>query len=256
MVARERLRIAFGHYCHETLLSVFSNRPIFLFTGLREPVSCAVSGYHHVNAVRALAGREPVSAEAYLEAHANPMSTEILRCFPSLANPHGALWQRARAALSMFDFIYATERFAADAATLFDILEFPRGPVGSENVSDARQLPAELREFVKAGSEAIRANDREFLGEDMRLWEAMQPYLSRPWVRGVFAEARWAIDRGAFMRGLPSPAEALDTFCARERIFMVHEFSEIGRLPALRASLERRVGAAQDLLARIADYET
>jgi hypothetical protein len=206
MVARERLRIVFGHYCHENLLSVFADRPLFLFTGLREPVACAISRYRHLNVVRAEARREPLSAEAFLEGNVNPMCGEILRCFPSLADQRGPLWQKARAALSLFDFIYTTERFDLDVAVLFDVLEIVGGRVAPENVSDRRALPDETTRYVMAECATIRASDREFLGEDMRLWEAMQPFLSRAWLRVALAGIHSAADcrhgRWRWMRSL------------------------------------------------------
>ena len=251
IVARERLRIVFGHYCHETLLSVFSGRPVFLFTGLREPLACAISGYRQVNAVRAQAGREPQSAAEYLETHADPICAEILRCFPSVASRRGATWHRARAALSLFDFVYATEQFDAHAASLFAVLDIPSAPMASDNVSAARPLAPEFAAFVKNGCREIHARDREFLGEDMRLWEAMQPHMGHPWMRAHFASEPWALDRDAFAASLPPREAALDAFCARERDFMLHEFDELGRLPALRASLATRIANAQAVLARL-----
>ena len=122
IVEIDRLRIVFGHYCHETLLSVFAHRSLFLFTGLREPVACAVSRYRQANAVQALAGRAPISAEAWLADHANPACAEVLRCMPTLGDRPGALWQRARHVLGLFDFVYDTDHFDVHAMVLLDVL--------------------------------------------------------------------------------------------------------------------------------------
>ncbi|MBV9813170.1 MAG: hypothetical protein JO326_10470, partial [Acetobacteraceae bacterium] len=145
-----RLRMVFGHYCHETLLSVFRDRPIFLFTGLREPIACAVSGYRQVGVVCAAAGRSPPAPADYLAERANPICAEILRAFPSVANRPGPLWERARAALSLFDFIYTTENFDADAATIFAVLDVPPTSLARDNVFEERELPRDVEREILA----------------------------------------------------------------------------------------------------------
>lgn len=254
IVSRDRLRIVFGHYCHESLLGVFADRPVFLFTGLREPLACAVSGYRQVNAVRAQAGRPPVSAAEFLDGHADPICSEILRCFPTVAAMPGPVWARARSALSLFDFIYSTESFAADAAVLFAVLDLPPLAVASDNVSGSRRWAKEFHAYVDAEAAAIPRRARECLAGDVHLWESAKPYLGQAWVRDRTALEAWAIDRDAFTARLPRGEEATRTFRDLERGYLVHEFDQLGRLGDLRRSLEAQVESSQGLLSRIAAY--
>jgi hypothetical protein len=251
IVDRDRLRIVFGHYCHETLLSVFAHRKIFFFTGLREPVACAISGYRQVNAVRAQSGRPPMPARAYLENYTNPICTEVLRCFPTLANRPGALWERCRAALSLFDFIYETENFSTDVETLIAVLDIPPVKVENDNVSDERAVAPDVARAVSAGCEEIRASARTFIADDLMLFAAMRPHMGRPWMRRELEPASWVLDRADHLASLPKPGEALAQFCDRERDFTAHEFEELGALAALRTSLQARIRIASDMLERL-----
>jgi hypothetical protein len=251
IVDRDRLRIVFGHYCHETLLSVFAHRKIFFFTGLREPVACVISGYRQVNAVRAQSGRSPLPARDYLETYANPMCNEVLRCFPTLADGPGALWERARAALSLFDFIYETETFSSDVETLIAVLDIPTVKIESDNLSDQRAVAPDVARFISAGCEEIRASARTFIADDLRLYAAMRPHMGRPWMRRELQPASWVLDRADYTAALPKSAEALARFCDRERDFTAHEFEELGAIAALRASLQARIRLASDMLERL-----
>jgi hypothetical protein len=247
----ERLRIVFGHYCHETLLSVFAHRRPYFFTGLREPIERAISGLRQVNAVQVQAGRPLVTAARYLAAHPNPICNELLRCFPSLAAGPGALWEKARAALSLFDLVTDTARFADHAQAVLAVIDTPAREVARDNVSIDKQWPAEAELFMEAECLQLRRGAETHLAEDIRLYDEMAPLLGRPRLRAHIADLPWAIDRAAFVAALPPPDVARARFRAREREFMLAEFAELGLLPELRAWLLARAEEADGMARRI-----
>jgi hypothetical protein len=247
----ERLRIVFGHYCHETLLSVFAHRPIFLFTGLRDPLERAVSGFRQANAVRAQAGRPPIDAAGYLASQRNPICAEVLRCFPSLASGPAPPWRKAQAALSLFDLVTDTAHFDVHGRAVLAVIDGPARDIVRDNISGERPLPAATNAFVRAECERLRADAEPHLGEDMRLYRAIQPWLGRADLRADIAGAPWAIDRAAFVAGLPQPDQARAAFCAFEQDFMLAEFDELGKLAELRGWLEARAAEAEAMARRI-----
>ena len=247
----ERLRIMFGHYCHETLLSVFAHRPVYLFTGLREPVARAVSGYRQVNAVRAQAGREPVDADSYLASHRNPICAEVLRCFPSLACHPGAPWEQVRAALSLFDLVTSTEQFAVHARHVLAVIDGPARDIVSDNMSDEKSVSPATEQFVRAECDRLREQAGAHLGEDIRVYREIRPLLGKADLRANVAGAGWALDRADFVRHLPDPPAAREIFCAREQEFMLAEFDELGRLADLQTWLSARAAEAIALTGRI-----
>jgi hypothetical protein len=247
----ERLRIVMGHYCHESLLSVFAHRPVFLFTGLREPVSRAISGYRQVSAVCAQAGRPPPSAASYLSAHRDPICTEILRAFPSLSGGPAPLWEKARAALSLFDLVTDTDGFSDQARAILAVIDGPARAIVNDNVSDEKRLPPEMERVVRAETALLAAQTETHLADDLRLYRVMAPLLGQPDLRARLAGEAWALDRAAFVAGLPPPDMARAAFAAREADFMLAEFAELGRLPELRAWLQARATEAAALARRI-----
>jgi hypothetical protein len=247
----ERLRVVFGHYCHETLLSVFAERPLYLFTGLRDPLERAVSGLRQANAVRAQAGRKPLDAAAYLAGQRNPICAEILRCFPSLAAGAAPMWQKARAALSLFDLVTEAEHFDDHAAAILAVIDGPAREVVRDNISGEKHLPPAIARFVAEQCDILREQAPAHLGDDILLHAAIRPLLGRPRLRRHIADAPWALNREAFIAGLPPPEAARRIFCAREADFMLAEFDELGRLAELRTWLESRSDEATAMARRI-----
>lgn len=247
----ERLRIVFGHYFHETLLSVFVDRPVYLFTGLRDPVERAVSGLRQVNAVAAQHGRPPVDAARFLATHPNPFCTEILRAFPSMAPDSTPPWQKARAALSLFDLITATERFDTHALKVLAVIDGPARAIVADNISAEKALPPGTERFIGRECEKLRECAEDHLADDIRLYRDFAPLLGKPDLRANIAACDWALDRSAFIAGLPAPAEAKRRFAARETEFMLAEFAELGQLTELRAWLCQRAMEADRVARRI-----
>jgi hypothetical protein len=247
----ERLRVVFGHYFHETLLAVFSDRPVYLFTGLRNPVERAVSGLRQVNAVAARHGRPPIDAERFLATHRNPFCTEILRALPSIAAGPAPLWQKARAALSLFDLITSTEHFESHALKILAVIDGPAKTIVNDNISAEKSLPPGTERFIERACETLRENADAHLGDDLRLYREFAPMLGKPDLRANIAACDWALDRAAFIATLPSPDEAKRRFCARETDFMLAEFAELGRLAELRAWLCDRATEADQAARRI-----
>ena len=236
--APERLRIVFGHYVHRDLLSVFADREVFLFTGLREPVTRAISDYRQLNAVRAQAGAAPLEGNEYVASHAGAICTEILRAFP--ATDAAEPWEQARTALMAFDYIYDTDAFETQARTVFEVLDIPAESLASDNVSDRKIFPAEFDTVMRRGYDHIE-HDTGFLEQDLKLWAWVRPRLGQimplpPRPHGATNEAARA------------------AFCARETGYLVHEFAALGRLAELRQGAEGWAETARAVLDRVAQY--
>ncbi len=235
--APERLRIVFGHYVHRDLLSVFANREVFLFTGLRDPVARAISDYRQLNAVRARAGGAPLEGRAYIAGHASAVCAEILRAFPAVDG--SAPWEQARVALEAFDYIYDTDAFEAQARTVFEVLDVPVESLASDNVSDRKTMPAEFEPVIRRGCDLIR-RETGFLEQDLALWEWARPRLGH-----IVPPSRPRVGPSDMARA---------AFCARETGYLVHEFDALGRLPELRAGAEGWANTAHAVLDRVAQY--
>lgn len=236
--APERLRIVFGHYVHQDLLSVFADRELFLFTGLRDPVARAISDYRQTNAIRAQAGDAPLEGHEYIAAHAGAVCSEILRAFP--ATEDAEPWRQARAALDMFDYIYDADAFETQARVIFEVLDVPAETSVSDNVSDRKVLPPGFDPVIQRGCELIR-RETGFLEQDLALWAWAQPRLGQ--ITPTPPRARGS-----------SPDAAMASFCARETGYLVHEFAALGRLPALRQGAEGWADTARAVLDRVTQY--
>jgi len=236
--APERLRIVFGHYVHQDLLSVFADRELFLFTGLRDPVARAISDYRQLNAIRAWAGEAPVEGGEYIAGHAGAVCSEILRAFPATEGTEP--WRQAKAALEMFDYIYDADAFDTQARVIFEVLDVPAETLASDNVSDRKTLPPAFDRVIQRGCDLIQRNTG-FLKQDLALWAWAQPRLGR-------------ITPTAPRPNETSPDNAKATFSARETAYLVHEFSALGRLAALREGTEGWAKTARAVLERVAEY--
>ena len=235
--APERLRIVFGHYVHRDLLSVFADREVFLFTGLRDPVARAISGYRQLNAVRARAGGVPLEGGEYIAEHASAACAEISRAFPGIDG--STPWKHARAALETFDYIYDTDAFDAQARAVFAVLDVPVESLASDNVSDRKPMPAEFEPVMRRGFDLI-SRETEFLEQDLALWDWARPRLGH-----IVTPSRPRVGPSDLARA---------AFCARETGYLVHEFDALGRLAELRVGAEGWAMTARAVLDRVAEY--
>ncbi len=236
--APDRLRIVFGHYVHRDLLSVFADREVFLFTGLRDPVARAISDYRQLNAVRAQAGAAPLEGSEYIASHAGAVCTEILRAFPGTDTSEP--WEQARAALMAFDYIYDTDAFETQVRTVFEVLDVPAEALESDNVSDRKSLPAGFDAVIRRGCDRI-GRDTSFLEQDLALWAWVQPRLGH--IMPVPPRSH-----------ITTSDAARAAFCAREIGYLVHEFDALGRLAELRGGAEDWAETARAVLDRVAQY--
>ena len=121
VVEFKRIKFVFGHYVHEDLLELFSPGAIwalYLFTGVREPCSRAISQYYQLYKVTGSAPDIP----SFIQGYGSSMCDEIIRAFPSLANQvlDSPKWLCAAAILTAFDYIYSTEQYAETIGPVFD----------------------------------------------------------------------------------------------------------------------------------------
>lgn len=235
------IQFLFGHFCNENLLSVFRDRRIVFFSGIRHPISRVVSHFRHVNFVADTYGQPRVMPLAFLEQHSNSWCREILQCFPSVdQGSDQPLWMKARAAISLFDYLYTDETFKEDARHLLRHLGRSSLEIISANESHSNILKPETEQFVNDGIETIRKAATTYFEHDLNLYEAISPFRSKPNLRQHLSEMPWRIDRDRFVEALPGQAEALDAFSAIERGHLVWEFYSLNKLSELRSHISKR----------------
>ena len=248
----DRLEFVFGHYVHEYFLRVFANRPVLLFTGLREPVGRAVSHFGQINTVRALAGQALLPAEEYLASSANSLCGEILRGFPGArALVEGPLWRQACAALSLFDYVYSTRGFNEDVKFLLNKLTISHDRLVQDNVFSEKVLPPDAAAFIAAGAKLIRSAPPEQFGDDTTLYNTLRPHLGVRNFRALVAQEDWALNREAFVDSLPEKLAALAAYRELEMNYLVYEFESLGKIDLLRSITENGVATRQHILQRI-----
>ena len=246
IIAQHRLRVIFGHFCHENLLSAFRNRRIILISGLRDPLRRTISHFHQVNAVRFTAGLRLVTAREFLAggAGASTICSEVLRCFPSLDEASDAPpWIKAAGALSMFDYLYSTEDFRNDARHVLAIFGLEHVEPVRDNASEAKDLPPQVAETIEQQSHLIAAEFDQFLDQDAKLYHALQPYLSRPDLQKeqAFHGEPWRTDRVRCLERLPPPEEALRAYAEFECNNLAYEFASLGRRAELVRHIDERM---------------
>jgi len=248
----QRLRFLFGHYCNELLFRIFERRPIFFFTGFREPVARAISEYGQISAVRLTAGEEPLSVETYLQASANGICNEILRCFPTLdRTTGGAKWEKALAATSLFDYLYSTEKFEIDIQPVLDLLGINNQSLVRDNSLVDKTLPASVQDAIADARVVIRREAENFYHDDLRLYQELAPLLGKANYQQAVTSKPWALNRTEFVRSLPDTATAKAMFEQLETDYLVHEFSSVGKIDLLTASLTTNIAHYQQILKRV-----
>jgi Sulfotransferase family len=142
LVARQDVRVIWGHQVQDYFLQFFVERPIFLFTFLRDPVKRMVSWYKY-DARRYLEINGNLdgfdSFNEYAAKRKNQICHFILKRFPNLVNnDFSELHDRTISVLEQFAFIGLQEDFQAGANRL---MKFMKVPI----------LPEDLRRNVDAG---------------------------------------------------------------------------------------------------------
>jgi hypothetical protein len=239
-----KLSVIFGHFFHECLVSACQRQDFELITGLRDPLRRAVSHFRQVNAVRHAQGLPLAGAYEFLMEHPNAICTEILRAFPSIDEASDEpQWAKAAGALSLFDFIYATENFAEDGKYLLSSIGIVDGRLFLDNISDEKDFPADRAAEIDRQIGIITAEFAEYFDQDIALCEAMRPYLSRPGLQrdAAFGGAAWRVDGEAYFAGLPPAAAALEVYTEFERRQIAFEFASQGRVGQLIRDIDQRI---------------
>jgi hypothetical protein len=250
MLDRSRIRVIFGHFCHEYLLSVFRSRRVVLITGLRNPLRRAISHFKQLNAIRFAAGLPLATAYEFLMRNPNAICREILRCFPCIDQASDEpKWLKAASALSLFDYIYSTENLAEDSEYLFMMSGMQSAKLLSDNISDEKGIPSQITDQIERQIRVIEREFDEYFDQDIKLYETMGPYLSRPNLQEemAFNEQPWRIDRDRYVAQLLPETEALHAFAATERRHLAYEFATRGRAQELMRQLDERIAGLRDI---------
>lgn len=247
-----KLTIYFGHFAHEFHIGAFSDRPQFRFTGVRDPVERAISALRHDNAIRAAAGSPLNSVEAFLTEQKSTMCGEILRAFPSLAARYPDRVEAALAALSTMDFIYSTSNFEEDAQVILEKFDMS-APIVPDNIASSRLESDQERELAEECKAILAANAAHWLGEDIRLYEAISPYVSRTDLKSAVRGETWALDIDAFRGALPSKEECLERLAKLEIDYFSWEAGLLRRQNDIERAFRREIDIRNAIMARMKD---
>ena len=239
------VRFIFGHYVHESLLKIFSGRPIFLFTGVREPVSRAISEYYQMCKIRDRAGLLPLSADEFFAARKNTMCVEYMRAFPTIEkNASGSLADKASEVLGVFDLVYGMDDFVQSSERLFAILGLDTRDMRDANI---REIKAENVDFLGEQEAIIREKAETYFDQDIILYERFK---SRFGELNLSAGSEGGSKSPSQLRWIPaicarSSGEA--DFIAHVSRFHVNEFFNLRREDELERQLDRKALALAEM---------
>jgi hypothetical protein len=222
----DAIRFVFGHFVHESLLSVFAGRQVVLFTAMRSPIDRAVNEYCRVAQIRRSAGRAPLSVDEFFATRKNSMCAQILRAFPTLASEvNGSLSKKAIAICRIFDFIFGTESFDASIAPLLNL-------IGLDAAGLAKVRPAQPHEPIPDLEAEIRDRVPVYFSEDAILYEYVRPRLGRflP-----FEEGGRNSDREAALAKLLTQSNGIGDFAKHIASHTAYAYQNVGRLAELDA---------------------
>lgn len=182
VVDLSRLVFVFGHYVNEGLVTLLRPKTIwdfFLFTGVREPSARAVSQYYQL--AKITSDNPPV--DQFVSEYGNSMCDEIIRAFPSLINSDKPKWLLAAEALTSFDYIYSTERYALTIGPVYESAGLLPPSIDDLGTRDnIRVAPLELG-IVSEIQEAMTSSD------DAKLYTLIEPAIGKQNAGKLIAEA-------------------------------------------------------------------
>lgn len=182
IVDLSRLVFIFGHYVNEDLVALIGPNTIwdfFLFTGVREPASRAVSQYYQLAKVTS----RNLAVEQFVSEYGNSMCDEIIRAFPSLFNSDKPRWLIAAEALTSFDYIYSTEDYAQTIGPVYQSAGLiPPSRDALEARDNGRVIPLDS-EIVSQIESAMAFSD------DARLYSLIQPAIGKTNAGKIIAES-------------------------------------------------------------------
>jgi len=254
-VTTDDIIFMFGHFIHESLVAYFQKRPLYLFTGLREPVMRAASHLAQINTTRFRGAQPLLTAEEFLGEKLNGMCDEILRAFPSVAEDiEGGKFEKARGVLSMFDYIYDSSHINAQADHILAVVELAGHPLQPDNVTDKKVLDPDLVEFNRQQTGLLTEMAPQALADDIELYAAFQGQFGIGELNIRLADEPWAIPREKLFAKFPDPSAARRQFNAWEAKHFVYEFYLLGKLPEFKAALDERLGSVNQLLQEAVIY--
>ncbi len=238
------------------LIAFFADRYCMLFTGLRSPAERAASHLAQMNTIRHHGKLPLVSASEYLNEHSNSMCDEILRGFPTFEQKLSgqSKFEKARAVLSLFDYIYDSGKFSTHIHHILDWVRLSSTRIYADNVTSDKSLDADLAAFNAEQAEKLKQMAADALRDDFQLYEFFKPYFGASNVRERFTSEPWRVAREELFAIYPDQDLARRRFADWETGHHVYEFYLLGKLPFLKSSLERRIARAQDLSKIIDGY--
>jgi hypothetical protein len=232
----DAIRFIFGHFVHESLLSVFPKRDIFLFTGVRSPVDRAVSEYFQICKIRETARLTPIDADEFFAMRKNTMCVEILRAFPSLADDvQGSLADKAIGVCQMFDLLYDTKTFSESTGPLLRLID-----VSSDGMRNVNTRDSEMAARLVDAEKQIRGRAPLYFGEDQKLFEFLAPHLGKPYPFGESQAQRVGKYRKRWEEKLRLKPDGMRMFSKHLAKHLVADYRNIGRTSELEALLRRK----------------
>ena len=232
----DAVRFIFGHFVHESLLSVFSRRKFFLFTGLRSPVDRAVSEYFQICKVREAANLPLLDADEFFAMRKNTMCVEILRAFPSLASEvQGSLADKAIAICQMFDLIYDARTFFESTGPLLRLIG-----VSSEGMRNVNTRDAEMAKRLGDVENQIRERAPLYFEQDQQLFETLAPRLGKMHPFGESKTERVSKYRKRWEEELRLRPDGMPVFSRHLAKHLVADYRNLGQISELEALLRRK----------------
>lgn len=221
------IRFVFGHYVHESLRKIFVKRPQFWFTGVREPLSRAVSEYYQICKVRGWAGLPPITAEAFLSERRNTMCQEFLRAFPTIAQGvPGTEAEKAMAIAQMFDLIYGMADFSVSSGTILSQIDVSIEGMVNENT---REIRASDADFLSGQQKVLEQAFGEYFDQDIILYEHIKPHLGKLHPFRLSDEAIWSERQLRWWPEIENHSGGMNDFIDHLALYYVSEYVSVGR---------------------------
>lgn len=167
-----RLIFVFGHYVNEDIFALLRPKTIwdfFLFTGVREPAARAISHYYQITKTT---GINP-DVDSFISEYGSSMCEEIIRAFPTLANPDKPKWLTAAEALTSFDYIYSTEDYAETIGPVYESIGLAAPSKSAIEERDNIRIAPLDSEIVSAIESAVACSD------DAKLYSLIKPTIGQ-----------------------------------------------------------------------------
>lgn len=176
-----RLIFVFGHYVNEDIFPLFRLKSIwdfFLFTGVREPTSRAISHYYQITKTTGI----NLDVDSFISDYGSSMCEEIMRAFPSLSNPDKPKWLTAAEALTSFDYIYSTEDYSQTIGPVYESIGLAAPCLSTIEERDNIRIAPLDSKIVSAIESAVAFSD------DSKLYSLIKPTIGQANAGKLIAE--------------------------------------------------------------------